>query len=84
MCGLVLLVQCTLLFVLGGNFCAGYDLKELAHGSGSLKLEQDVCRGPGPMVRVESLLNSTDCILLVCKIYNINTSSHHLCVKNQM
>ncbi|XP_057178333.1 enoyl-CoA hydratase EchA19 isoform X2 [Triplophysa rosa] len=33
----------------GGNFCAGYDLKELAHGSRALKLEQDVCRGPGPM-----------------------------------
>ncbi|XP_055037717.2 enoyl-CoA hydratase EchA19 isoform X2 [Misgurnus anguillicaudatus] len=33
----------------GGNFCAGYDLKELAQSAGSLKLEQDVCRGPGPM-----------------------------------
>uniref|UniRef100_A0A6I8NDY5 Bone morphotic protein 6 n=1 Tax=Ornithorhynchus anatinus TaxID=9258 RepID=A0A6I8NDY5_ORNAN len=34
---------------LGGNFCAGYDLKELAHNSTTLKLEQDVTRGPGPM-----------------------------------
>ncbi len=32
----------------GGNFCAGYDLKELANHS--LKLEQDVTKGPGPMV----------------------------------
>ncbi|XP_028826362.1 uncharacterized protein LOC114784816 isoform X2 [Denticeps clupeoides] len=33
----------------GGNFCAGYDLKELAHHTASLKLEQDVTKGPGPM-----------------------------------
>ncbi|KAJ8010573.1 hypothetical protein DPEC_G00076480 [Dallia pectoralis] len=33
----------------GGNFCAGYDLKELAHHTASLKLEQDVTRGPAPM-----------------------------------
>ncbi|KAG1953777.1 enoyl-CoA hydratase domain-containing protein 2, mitochondrial [Pimephales promelas] len=37
------------LYGVGGNFCAGFDLKELAQSSGSLKLEQDVCRGPGPM-----------------------------------
>lgn len=35
----------------GGNFCAGYDLKELANHTDSLKLEQDVTKGPGPMVR---------------------------------
>ncbi|KAL2085476.1 hypothetical protein ACEWY4_018796 [Coilia grayii] len=34
---------------MGGNFCAGYDLKELAHHSASPQLEQDVTRGPGPM-----------------------------------
>ncbi|XP_044310964.1 mevalonyl-coenzyme A hydratase sidH-like isoform X3 [Varanus komodoensis] len=34
---------------LGGNFCAGYDLKELAHSATSIKLEQDVTKGPGPM-----------------------------------
>ncbi|XP_034718676.1 probable enoyl-CoA hydratase [Etheostoma cragini] len=34
----------------GGNFCAGYDLKELANHPASLKLEQDVTKGPGPMV----------------------------------
>ncbi|XP_062985837.1 enoyl-CoA hydratase EchA19-like isoform X2 [Elgaria multicarinata webbii] len=34
---------------LGGNFCAGYDLKELAHNATSVKLEQDVTKGPGPM-----------------------------------
>ncbi|KAJ8413233.1 hypothetical protein AAFF_G00092290 [Aldrovandia affinis] len=34
---------------IGGNFCAGYDLKELAHQSASLKLEQDVTKGPAPM-----------------------------------
>ncbi|KAH0617937.1 hypothetical protein JD844_016714 [Phrynosoma platyrhinos] len=34
---------------LGGNFCAGYDLKELAHNPNSIKLEQDVTKGPGPM-----------------------------------
>ncbi|XP_034980587.2 enoyl-CoA hydratase EchA19-like isoform X1 [Zootoca vivipara] len=34
---------------LGGNFCAGYDLKELAHAPTSIKLEQDVTQTPGPM-----------------------------------
>nr|XP_028593593.1 uncharacterized protein LOC114600920 [Podarcis muralis] len=34
---------------LGGNFCAGYDLKELAHAPASIKLEQDVTQTPGPM-----------------------------------
>ncbi|KAJ8374899.1 hypothetical protein SKAU_G00054790 [Synaphobranchus kaupii] len=34
---------------IGGNFCAGYDLKELGHHSASLKLEQDVTKGPAPM-----------------------------------
>nr|XP_016850649.1 PREDICTED: bone morphogenetic protein 6 [Anolis carolinensis] len=34
---------------LGGNFCAGYDLKELADNPSSVKLEQDVTKGPGPM-----------------------------------
>ncbi|CAL9697838.1 unnamed protein product [Knipowitschia caucasica] len=33
----------------GGNFSAGYDLKELANHTDSLKLEQDVTKGPGPM-----------------------------------
>lgn len=33
----------------GGNFCAGYDLKELANHTPLLKLEQDVTKGPGPM-----------------------------------
>ncbi|XP_074549709.1 enoyl-CoA hydratase EchA19 [Halichoeres trimaculatus] len=33
----------------GGNFCAGYDLKELANHTASLKLEQDVTKGPGPL-----------------------------------
>ncbi|XP_066578208.1 enoyl-CoA hydratase EchA19 [Amia ocellicauda] len=33
----------------GGNFCAGYDLKELAHHSAPLKWEQDVTKSPGPM-----------------------------------
>ncbi|TNN84723.1 hypothetical protein EYF80_005138 [Liparis tanakae] len=33
----------------GGNFCAGYDLKELANHTASLKSEQDVPKGPGPM-----------------------------------
>uniref|UniRef100_A0A8C1RT09 TGF-beta propeptide domain-containing protein n=1 Tax=Cyprinus carpio TaxID=7962 RepID=A0A8C1RT09_CYPCA len=37
------------LYGVGGNFCAGFDLKELAHTSDSFKLEQDVSRGPGPM-----------------------------------
>lgn len=37
------------LYGVGGNFCAGFDLKELAHGSDSLKLEQDVSSSPGPM-----------------------------------
>lgn len=34
----------------GGNFCAGYDLKELANQTDSLSLEQDITQGPGPMV----------------------------------
>lgn len=33
-----------------GNFCAGYDLKELANHTASLKLEQDVTKGPSLMV----------------------------------
>ncbi|XP_044150094.1 carnitinyl-CoA dehydratase-like [Bufo gargarizans] len=34
---------------LGGNFCAGFDLKEVANNAASLKIEQDVASGPGPM-----------------------------------
>lgn len=34
---------------IGGNFCAGYDLKELSQDFSSLKLEQDVTKGPAPM-----------------------------------
>ncbi|XP_060920102.1 enoyl-CoA hydratase EchA19 [Labrus mixtus] len=34
---------------IGGNFCAGYDLKELANHTALLKLEQDVTKGPGSM-----------------------------------
>ncbi|CAN9506249.1 unnamed protein product [Ophioblennius macclurei] len=34
---------------MGGNFCTGYDLKELANHTGPPKLEQDVTKGPGPM-----------------------------------
>ncbi|KAM9712626.1 enoyl-CoA hydratase EchA19 isoform 1-T1 [Menidia menidia] len=34
---------------IGGNFCAGYDLKTLANQKAPLKLEQDVTKGPGPM-----------------------------------
>ncbi|KAI4887881.1 hypothetical protein NFI96_015095 [Prochilodus magdalenae] len=37
------------LYGIGGNFCAGYDLKELSKGSAFLIPEQDVTRGPGPM-----------------------------------
>uniref|UniRef100_A0A3Q1HLD6 Zgc:101569 n=1 Tax=Acanthochromis polyacanthus TaxID=80966 RepID=A0A3Q1HLD6_9TELE len=33
----------------GGNFCAGYDLKELANPAGPRKFEQDVTKGPGPL-----------------------------------
>uniref|UniRef100_A0A3Q3VV45 Uncharacterized protein n=1 Tax=Mola mola TaxID=94237 RepID=A0A3Q3VV45_MOLML len=32
-----------------GNFCAGYDQKELANHTASLKLEQDVTKGPSLM-----------------------------------
>ncbi|KAM9636634.1 uncharacterized protein ACIBXB_014856 [Morphnus guianensis] len=35
---------------IGGNFCAGYDLKGLACNPTSIKLEQHVTKGPGPMV----------------------------------
>nr|XP_061810191.1 enoyl-CoA hydratase EchA19-like [Nerophis lumbriciformis] len=34
---------------IGGNFCAGYDLKELANRTASLKLERDVTKGSAPM-----------------------------------
>ncbi|XP_069816288.1 enoyl-CoA hydratase EchA19-like isoform X2 [Dendropsophus ebraccatus] len=34
---------------LGGNFCAGFDLKALANNATSLTLEPDVTKGPGPM-----------------------------------
>ncbi|KAM4706077.1 enoyl-CoA hydratase EchA19-like [Rhinophrynus dorsalis] len=34
---------------LGGNFCAGFDLKEIAHNHDTVKIEPDVTKGPGPM-----------------------------------
>ncbi|XP_046689813.1 2,3-dehydroadipyl-CoA hydratase isoform X2 [Silurus meridionalis] len=34
---------------IGGNFCAGYDLKELSKDSVNLTLEQNVTKGPAPM-----------------------------------
>ncbi|XP_053322540.1 enoyl-CoA hydratase EchA19-like isoform X2 [Spea bombifrons] len=34
---------------IGGNFCAGFDLKVVASGSESLRIEPDVTKGPGPM-----------------------------------
>ncbi|XP_031759073.1 uncharacterized protein LOC100135367 isoform X2 [Xenopus tropicalis] len=34
---------------IGGNFCAGFDLKAIAHSTSSLNIEQDVTKGPGPM-----------------------------------
>ncbi|KAJ8277537.1 hypothetical protein GJAV_G00076290 [Gymnothorax javanicus] len=37
------------LYGVGGNFCAGYDLKELGHHYASLKWIQDVTKGPAPM-----------------------------------
>lgn len=40
----------------GGNFCAGYDLKELANRKARLKLEKDVTKGPGPMVSAVHVL----------------------------
>lgn len=52
-----IILLCTSLFLhfwavfSGGNFCAGYDLKELSQDSVSLTLEQNVSRGPAPMVR---------------------------------
>uniref|UniRef100_A0A8C5QHA5 Uncharacterized protein n=1 Tax=Leptobrachium leishanense TaxID=445787 RepID=A0A8C5QHA5_9ANUR len=33
----------------GGNFCAGFDLKSLAHNSSTMYFEPDVTKGPGPM-----------------------------------
>lgn len=46
----ILFVYC-LFFFSGGNFCAGYDLKELSQDSVSLTLKQNVTQGPAPMVR---------------------------------
>ncbi|XP_077480506.1 enoyl-CoA hydratase EchA19 [Stigmatopora argus] len=34
---------------IGGHFCAGYDLKELANTTAPLRLEKDVTKGPAPM-----------------------------------
>ncbi|KAM4688694.1 enoyl-CoA hydratase EchA19-like isoform 2-T2 [Discoglossus pictus] len=34
---------------IGGNFCAGFDLKEVAHNAESLSIVPDVTKGPGPM-----------------------------------
>jgi len=48
----------------GGNFCAGYDLKELANHTASLKLEQDVTKGPGPMV-------SAVCVCVLVRVTSI-------------
>ena len=35
---------------LGGNFSAGYDLKELANTGETINLEEDIGHGPSPMV----------------------------------
>ncbi|MBN3294493.1 ECHM protein, partial [Polypterus senegalus] len=35
---------------IGGHFCAGFDLKELCHQREALDVEQDVTKGPGPML----------------------------------
>ncbi|XP_041045329.1 probable enoyl-CoA hydratase [Carcharodon carcharias] len=37
------------LYGTGGNFCAGYDLKELPQAAASTKHDQDVTKDPGPM-----------------------------------
>ncbi|KAJ1200544.1 hypothetical protein NDU88_004367 [Pleurodeles waltl] len=34
---------------IGGNFCAGYDLKEVAQNQTSLSIGQDVTKNPSPM-----------------------------------
>ncbi|XP_053570700.1 enoyl-CoA hydratase EchA19 isoform X2 [Bombina bombina] len=34
---------------IGGNFCAGFDLKELSSNATSLRIEPDVTKGPCPM-----------------------------------
>ena len=47
----------------GGNFCAGYDLTELANHTASLKLEQDVTKGPGLIV---SAVRSVCVCVCVC------------------
>lgn len=38
------------LYGVGGNFCAGYDLKELASNEESFELQQAFGTGPAPMV----------------------------------
>lgn len=47
---------CGLIFA-GGNFCAGYDLKQLSQDSDAIALEPNVTQGPAPMVREETYSN---------------------------
>ncbi|KAM8823415.1 LOW QUALITY PROTEIN: uncharacterized protein AB9W97_005349 [Spinachia spinachia] len=42
-------ILCNFVVSCKGNLCAGYDLRELANHTASLKLEQDVTKGPGPI-----------------------------------
>lgn len=50
--------------LLGGNFCAGYDLKMLANEKAALKLESDVRKDPGPMVSRSWVMCLCDCAFL--------------------
>ena len=49
----------------GGNFCAGYDLKELA-GTPVESILGDFGPGPAPMVSSESYLNLYTCWRFAC------------------
>ena len=47
-------VDVAVLHGIGGNFCAGYDLKELASTGGQVELPRSIGEGPSPMVRTQT------------------------------
>lgn len=60
----------------GGNFCAGYDLKELSQDYASLTLEQNVTRGPAPMVRGGPCSFSNERSIYITTLNGITGSLH--------
>lgn len=43
-------IHAAVLYGVGGTFCAGYDLKELSRAGQNWNMEDDIGKGPAPMV----------------------------------